>query len=87
MTPGKYAQLKADIEAEVLKLPNVLKIRIVKEEEERLGAERGSIFVEFRDRKSAELAIKKFRGRQFDGNETKVAYVEERTFREDIALP
>ena len=49
----------------------------MRNEEERLGAEVGCVFVEFRDRKSAELGLKMIKGRIYDGREIKCCYVDE----------
>lgn len=47
-----------------------------------MGAEVGSIFVEFRDAKGALLGMKKVKGRIYDGFEVKCCFVDERTYRE-----
>jgi hypothetical protein len=49
----------------------------VRNGEERLGAEVGSVFVEFRDKKSAELGLKMIKGRIYDGREIKCCFVDE----------
>ena len=69
MTPEQFEELKEDMEDEFLKIPHLKRIRIVRNREERLGAEVGSVFVEFRDKKSAEIALKRIKGRIYDGRE------------------
>lgn len=44
------------MEEEFRKVPHMKRIKIIRNGEERLGAEVGSVFVEFLDRKSADLA-------------------------------
>ena len=51
-------------------------VRVIRNGEEKLGAEVGSIFIEFEDIKGAELGYKKVRGRIYDGLEIKVVYID-----------
>jgi hypothetical protein len=71
---------------EFCKMPHFKKIRIVRNGEERLGAEVGSVFVEFRDKKSADLGLKKIKGRIYDGREIKVTFVDEKLYYNEICL-
>ncbi len=80
MTPEKYEDLKENMEDEFLKIPHFKRIRIIRSGEERLGAEVGSVFVEFRDKKSAEAALKKIKGRIYDGREIKVSFIDEKLY-------
>ena len=86
MTPDQFEELKEDMEDEFCKIPHLKRIRIVRNGEERLGAEVGSVFVEFRDRKSAELALKKIKGRIYDGREIKVTFVDDKVFYSELCL-
>lgn len=54
----------------------------MRSDEATLGAEVGSIFVEFRDKKGAEIGIKKVKGRIYDGNEIKAVYIDEPLYHE-----
>ena len=45
-----------------------------------LGAEVASVFVEFRDKRSAEQGIKLIKGRVYDGREIKVSFIEESVY-------
>ena len=67
MTPELYEELKEDMEDEFVKIPHLKRIKIIRNGEERLGAEVGCVFVEFRDKKSAEMAIKSIKDRIYDG--------------------
>lgn len=80
MTPELYEELKEDMEDEFLKIPHLKRIKIVRNGEEKLGSEVGSVFVEFRDKKSAEIALKKVKGRIYDGREIKATYVDEKLY-------
>ena len=57
---------------------------MIKNGEERLGAEVGSIFVEFKDQKGAQLGMKKVKGRIYDGSEVRCIYVDEKLYREHL---
>lgn len=87
LTPDQYEELKEDMENEFSKVPHLKRIRIIRNGEERLGAEVGSVFVEFRDKKSAELALKKIKGRIYDGLEIKVTFIEEKLYYNELCLP
>ena len=86
MTPDQFEELKEDMEDEFCKIPHLKRIRIVRNGEERLGAEVGSVCVEFRDRKSAELALKKIKGRIYDGREIKVTFVDDKLYYSELCL-
>jgi len=53
LTHEKYIELSEDMEDELTVIPHLKRIKIVRNGEERLGAEVGSIFVEFAHKKSA----------------------------------
>jgi len=74
------------MEDELGKIPQLKKFKIVREEEERLGCEVGSVFAEFRDKKGAELCIKMLKGRPYDGREIRVQYVDEKLYGEQLQL-
>ena len=69
ITPEIYEELYGDMDEEFQKIPHLKRIKVVRTGEEKLGAEVGSIFVEFRDKKSAEIALKNIKGRIYDGRE------------------
>jgi len=62
---------------ELQQIPYLKRIKIVRNGEERLGAEVGSIFVEFGEKKSAQIAVDKLKGRVYDGNRINVCFIEE----------
>ena len=67
LTPEIYEDMLEDMEGEFGKIPHLQRIKIVRNNEEKLGCEVGSVFVEFRDKRSAELGIKLLKGRIYDG--------------------
>lgn len=84
LTPELYEDLFEDMEEEFIKIPHLKRIKIIRNGEERLGAEVGSVFVEFRDKKSAEIALKKMKGRIYDGKEIKATFIEEKLYYSDL---
>lgn len=86
MTPEIYEDLHDDMEAEFSKIPHLKRIKVVRNGEERLGAEVGSVFVEFRDKKSAEIALKTIRGRIYDGREIKACFVDENLYYKELYI-
>lgn len=86
LTPEIYEDLFEDMEDEFIKIPHLKRIKIIRNGEEKLGAEAGSVFVEFRDKKSAEIALKKMKGRIYDGREIKVTFVDEKLYYSDLYI-
>ena len=56
-------------------------IHIVRNGEEQLGAEVGSVFVEFSDKNGAESALKKLNGRVYDGVEIIATFLDEKLYQ------
>jgi hypothetical protein len=84
LTVEQYLELKDDFEAEMQNIGQLRGIKVIKNGEERLGAEVGSIFVEFKDHKGAQLGLKKVKGRIYDGSEVKCVYIDEKLYREHL---
>ena len=59
-------------------------IKVVRNGEEKLGAEVGSIFVEFKDVKGSMLGMKQVKGRVYDGSEIKVVFIDEALYKEHL---
>lgn len=53
LTHEQYTELNEDMEDELVDIPHFKRLKIVRNGQERLGAEVGSIFVEFTHKKSA----------------------------------
>jgi len=85
LTPDVYEELKEDFEAEMQEIGQFRNVKVVRNGEDKLGAEVGSIFVEFKDVKGAQLGVKKVKGRIYDGSEIKTAYIDEALYREFFA--
>jgi RNA recognition motif-containing protein len=52
---------------ELESIPGFKRVKVIKNEEERLGAEKGSVFAEFHSLEGSEKAMKKLNGRIYDG--------------------
>lgn len=86
LTPEIYEEIKEDMEAEFSKIPHLKRVKVVRKGEELLGAEVGAVFVEFRDKKSAELGLKMMRGRIYDGREIMVKFVDEKLYYSELNI-
>jgi len=85
LTNDLYEDLFEDIEDQFHKVPHLKSIKIIRSGEEKLGSEVGSVFVEFRDKRSAEMGLKLIKGRIYDGREIKVCYVDDQVYYNYIA--
>lgn len=86
LTPELYEELYEDMEAEFAKIPHLKRIKVIRNGEEMLGAEVGSVFVEFRDKKSAEIGLKLLKGRVYDGKEIKACFVDEKLYYSELYI-
>ena len=82
MTAEVYEELREDFESEMHDIPQLRNVKVVRNGEEKLGAEVGSIFIEFKDVKGAIIAVKRIKGRIYDGSEIKCAYIDEQLYQE-----
>lgn len=86
LTPEIYEELMEDMEGEFTRIPHLKRIKIIRNGEEKLGAEVGSVFVEFRDKKSAEIGLKLLKGRIYDGREIMVNYIDEKLYYDELIV-
>ena len=84
MTAEIYEEIFEDMQDEFQKIPHLKRIKVIRNGEEKLGAEVGSVFVEFRDKKSAEIGLKNIKGRIYDGREIKCCYIDEQVYYNDL---
>lgn len=77
-------ELLEDMADELSGIDGLLRIHVVSDGEERLGAELGSVFVEFKDAKGATEAREKLNGRKYDGRKITVRFVEETIYYSDL---
>lgn len=86
MDRQKFEQLYDDMEEELVKHGDVQWIKIIKNGEEMVGAEVGSVFAVYPGEKEAESAMKALKGRDYDGKEVKVIFVSKEVFDNDLKL-
>ena len=79
-----YNEVLEDIKEEFEKFGNIVSSMIVKKGKEKLGAEIGSIFVEFQDVHSAEIAFTSMKGKQYEEKEIKLAFLDEAVYKKEI---
>ena len=79
-----YNEVLEDIKEEFEKFGNIVSSMIVKKGKEKLGAELGSIFVEFQDVHSAEIAFTSMKGKQYEDKEIKLAFLDEVVYKKEI---
>lgn len=80
MTVEDYEELKDNFEGEMQNIGQLRSIKVIKNGEEKLGAEVGSIFVEFKDPRGAQLGMKQVKGRIYDGFEVKCMFIDEQLY-------
>ena len=85
-TEDDHDELYEDMEAELAPIGGLERIKIIRIGEQRLGAEVGSIFAEFTDKKEAGEAIKKLQGRIYDGKKINVCYVDEKLYSNELCI-
>lgn len=80
----RFEEILLDMKDEFSKYGNIVSATIIKPKQEKLGAECGSVFIEFQDPKSAELVMKQIKHKRYEGREIKVAYIDEEVYKKEI---
>ena len=62
------------------------KLTVITKDIVKLGAELGSVFVEFWNEKTAQQGVKKVKGRIYDGCEIKTCYIEDSLYKSHFFL-
>ena len=89
LSDESYQELNEDMQEEIknTKLSKPVKrIKIIKVNEQRLGAEVGSVFCEFHDKKDAQAIVNKLQGRIYDGRPIKVCFIEETLYFSELYI-
>jgi len=81
-----FEDLNLDMLDEMQTIPGLKRLKIVRNGEERLGAEVGSVFVEFSDKKGAQQAIDKLKGRVYDCKKINVCFIEETLYFSELYI-
>jgi hypothetical protein len=80
----KFEEIMDDISDELSKFGNIVSSHVIKPKNEKIGAECGSIFVEFQEQKAAENCMKAMKGKRYEGRDVKVAFIDENVFKKEI---
>jgi hypothetical protein len=80
----RYKEVLEDMTEEFAKFGKIVSCIIIKPKLEKIGAEVGSVFVEFEDPKTAELCIKGMKTRRYEGKPVKIVYIDEKVYFEEI---
>lgn len=84
MTAQQFEELYEDMEEEMLNFGEYKRIKIIRNGEERIGAEVGSVFVEFNNESEAKAAKEGLKGRVYDGREIKVIFIQEPLYKDEL---
>jgi len=86
ITKEYYDEVFYDMEEEFSKFGAVQMILIVRPNMAKIGAESGSIFIEYKELRAAEEAVKAMNGKQYDNRVVKIAFVDEEIFTNELKL-
>ena len=84
VTLEKYDEILEDIKEEFSKFGKILSCIIIKPKLEKIGAEVGSVFIEFEDISSSDICIKGLKRRRYEGKQLKLAYIDENVYHHEI---
>lgn len=82
LTEEAIQELAEDFTSEMNSVTKFKSLTVITKEKVKLGAEPGSIFIEFWNEKTAQQGVKKVKGRIYDGCEIKTCYIEDSLFIE-----
>lgn len=74
------------MQEELSQIGELSRIKVIRNGEEKLGAEVGSIFVEFDQKKHGEITCQKLKGRVYDGRKIEVCYIDEPLYFSDLFI-
>ena len=86
LTEKESKELYDDMEEAFGQYGKIKKIMVVGEKEEKLGAEIGSVFIQFVNVKGAENAYQAMCNKKYKGNEIKIVFIPLHVFINDIIL-
>ena len=80
----KFEEILLDMKEQFMNFGDIVSAGIIKAKQEKLGAECGSVFIEFQEVKSAEMVVKQIKHKRYMGREIKVAYINEEVYKKEI---
>jgi hypothetical protein len=80
----RLEEILDDIKEEFGKFGSIVNAVIIKPKNEKIGAEFGSVFVEYIETRCAENAINGMKGKLYEGREIKIAFIDENVFKKEI---
>ena len=86
LTQGEYKELYDDMMEAFSQYGKIQKILVIGEKEEKLGAEIGSVFIQYSNVKGAENAYQNMSNKKYKGNDISIVFVPLYVFINDIVL-
>jgi RNA recognition motif-containing protein len=86
MTAEMFEEMYEDMEEMMLQFGQFNMLKIIKNGEEKLGAEVGSVFVEFATEEEAKAAKETLKGKIYDGREVKSIFVPEEVMKNEVKI-
>jgi hypothetical protein len=86
LTEREYKELYDDMNEAFSQYGKIQKILVIGEKEEKLGAEIGSVFIQFSNVKGAETAYQNMCNKKYKGNEISIVFIPLYVFINDIVL-
>ena len=86
LSQNEYKELYDDMEEAFTPYGKIKKIMVIGEKEEKLGAEIGSVFIQYDKVKYAEAAYQAMHNKKYKGNEISIVFIPLYVFINDIVL-
>ena len=86
LTQEEYKELYDDMMEAFSQYGKIQKILVIGEKEEKLGAEIGSVFIQYSNVKGAENAYQNMSNKKYKGNDISIVFVPLYVFINDIVL-
>jgi splicing factor U2AF subunit len=80
----KFNNILEDMKEEFGKFGKILSAIIIKPKMDKIGAEVGSVFVEYDDSRASEICKKALKGRRYEGKTLKLAFIEDHVYKNEI---
>jgi hypothetical protein len=80
----KYDEILEDMKEEFGKFGKILSCIVIKPKLDKIGAEVGSVFVEYEDSRSSEICKKGLKGRRYEGKTLKLTFIEDHVYKNEI---